>query len=52
MKVEVLCELKWEKLVWVDALEVLRREYECAVTTEFNFEEYLMKKMKYYVSKC
>ena len=37
-KVEALCELKREKLARVDALEALRREYECAARTEFNFE--------------
>ena len=50
-KVEALCELKREKLARVDALEALRREYECAATTEFNFEEYLTKKTKHYASK-
>ena len=50
-KVEALCELRREKLAQVDALEALRREYECEATTEFNFEEYLTKKTKHYASK-
>jgi hypothetical protein len=50
-KVEALCALKRTKLAQVDALEALRREYECATTTEFDFEEYLTLKTKHYESR-